>query len=80
MFNLPTRILRRLVLRGHAMLLHEIEHEHAGVKQADALRHALETLRIHQLVVWTTQGWLASAKGRSYIVNRVRITFPKGNA
>lgn len=75
MANLATRVLRRLVQRGHAMLLSDIEREFPGAKHPDALRRAVDQLRHAKAITWTDQGWLATDLGRSWAAVNARLTW-----
>lgn len=73
--NLPTRILRHLVHRGHAMLACELKAAFPGSKRPDAIPAAMAQLQRAGAVCWTTQGWLATDAGRQYVLVGARLYF-----
>lgn len=75
MANIPTRCLRLLVKRGHAMLAGEIARQMPGVKDPHAIHQAMEKLQAAGCITWTTQGWLATDTGRNYVRVNVRLLF-----
>lgn len=79
MANLPTRVLRLLVGRGHAMLSCEIERS-IGHKRPGAVGAAVDSLKLAKCITWTTQGWLATETGRNYVKINARLSFERGAA
>lgn len=73
--NIPTRIIRLLVKRGHAMLLCELQAQLPGCKDPRSVANALDTLKMAKLVSWTTQGWMASEQARTYVALNRRLMF-----
>lgn len=80
MANIPTRVLRLLVRRGHALLLCEIQAQLPGVKDPKAIPTAVDSLKMAKCIQWTDQGWLATDAGRQYVKTNNRLSFerPKG--
>ena len=77
MANLPTKILRLLVKRGHALLGCEIDKAFPGTKEPHAVSRALLALRSTGCIAWTTQGWLATDTGRRYVAVNIRLLFDR---
>lgn len=77
MANLPTRVLRLLVQRGHAMLSCELEAAFPGAKAAHAVHEAVTSLKLARCITWTTQGWLATEAGRQYVKLNRRLSFER---
>lgn len=77
MANLPTRVLRLLVKRGHAMLGCELEAAFLGAKATNAVHEAVTSLKLAKCVTWTDQGWLATDAGRQYVKLNRRLSFER---
>jgi hypothetical protein len=77
MANLPTRVLRLLVQRGHAMLNCELQDAFIGAKQPGAVHDALTSLKMARCIAWTDLGWLATDAGRQYVKLNRRLSFER---
>ena len=77
MANLATRVLRCLVQRGHAMLICELEDAFPAAKQAGAVAQAVDQLKTAKCITWTTQGWLATDEGKTYIQMNTKLMWER---
>lgn len=78
MSNLPSKVLRLLVTRGHGMTLGEIQAAFPGVKRPAELGRAIDALKFAKLISWTTQGWLGTEFARWCMANRTSLRFTAG--
>lgn len=76
MANLPTRLLRLLNTRRHALLDSELADAFPAFRGSDIDR-ATEQLKRAALVRWTSQGWLITEAGIVMATGGRRMTFER---
>lgn len=74
--NLPTRLLRLLNTRRHAMLEGEMN-QHFPVYRIADIDRAVHQLQAAKLVAWTTQGWLITPAGIVMATGGNRMMFDR---
>lgn len=76
MANLPTRILRLLNTRRHALLQYEVEEAFPAFRASD-IERALAQLTTAGLIIWTSQGHLITEAGIVMATGGRRMSFER---